>query len=177
MPMRKLTVLVTTGLLLGGSSIAAPAASAHHDHHKDFSLTGEFTDFEKQDHGEDGPSEGDRYLFDFDLFDEGHDAGNGDGDCVLTDVGSREDGRHRDFTAKCRVVLKLDDGDLKLAGKVTRGDFRDGEITLPIVDGTDQFDQADGEVTFKPADHHDRMSHDHGDHHHDQNFQVDVNLD
>jgi hypothetical protein len=172
--MRKLSALVTAGLMLGASPLAAPAASAHHDHGKDFSLTGEFTDFKKKDNGKEGPSKGDRYLFEFNLFDDGHDAGKGDGDCLLTEVGERDNGRHRDFTSKCKVVLKLDDGDLKLEGKVTRDDFRDGEIRLPIVDGTDQFDRADGEVIFKPADHHDRQSHDRG--HHDHEFQVDVNL-
>jgi hypothetical protein len=178
--MRRLAVLVTTGLMLGGSSIAAPPASAHHDHHKDFSLTGRFTDFDKEDHGQDGPRKGDRYTFGFDLLDDGHDAGNGDGDCVLTEVGDKHDdnhdGRGRDFTARCNVVLKLDDGDLELEGKVTRDDFRDGEVTLPIVDGTDEFDGADGDVTFKPADdHHDRKSHHRG--HDDHEFKVDVNLD
>jgi hypothetical protein len=174
MLMRKLAVVITTGLMLGGGFISAPSAFARHGHDKHFSLIGRFTDFDRDDRGRDGPSEGDKYSFKFDLFDYDHDwddAGRGDGDCVLTEV-DRHGGRHGDFTAKCKVVLKLDDGDLKLEDKVDRGDFRDGEVTLRVVDGTDDYRDPDGDVTFKfDGGQHDGRGHD------DHKFRVDVDLD
>src|SRR5918996_1058970 len=118
-PVRKVTALVASGLLLGGVIVASPAAWANGL--DDFELTGEFTDFDGDDNGRDGPSEGDTFDFKMDLFDEdGDEAGDGDGTCELTDV-NRED---REFTADCSATFNLDDGDLEMEGEVTDEDFR-----------------------------------------------------
>ena len=144
--MRRLTALVASGILLGGVVVASPAAWADHGL-KDFELTGEFTDFEGDDNGRRGPSEGDRFDFEMDLFDDdGDDAGDGDGTCRLTEV----DRRHRDFTADCSATFRLDDGDLEMEGEVTDEDFRKRKVVLDITGGSDKYDDADGTVTFRP---------------------------
>ena len=155
--MRKLAALVASGLLLGGVIVASPAAWAHGL--DDFELTGEFTDFEGDDNGRDGPSEGDTFDFKMDLFDEdGDEAGDGDGTCELTDVNRKD----HEFTAECSATFNLDDGDLDMEGEVTDEDFRNREVVLDITGGSGDYGDADGTVTFTPA--HDRGGR-HGHHH------------
>jgi allene oxide cyclase-like protein len=157
----------TSGRLLGGVVVASPAAWAHqHDSNglDDFKLTGEFTDFEKDDTGKKGPSEGDTFTIAMDLTDEdGDEAGDGESTCELT----RVDRQAHEFTADCEGIFHLDDGDLEMAGEVTDEDFKNKEVTQDITGGTDAYEDAGGTVTFTPAD-------DHGDgngggHHHAQN--------
>lgn len=156
--MRKLTALVASATLLGGVLVASPAAWADDD--DDFTLTGEFTDFDRD--GDGRPDEGDEFSFEFDLYDDdGDDAGDGDGTCELTEV----DRRDREFTADCEVVFDLDDGELEMEGEVTEEDFKDGKIVLDVVDGTDDYDDAKGEATFRSARGHHDHDRDHGRHH------------
>lgn len=159
--MRRLTAVVASGLLLGGFVVASPAAWAG-DSNDDFDLIGEFTDFDGDDTGRNGPSEGDEFSIEMDLFEtDWDDAGDGDGTCELTEVNRRD----REFTADCEGVFHLDDGDLEMEGEVTEDDFRDKEIVLDITGGTDDYEDADGTVTFTPRDDH----HGKGGHHHAQN--------
>ncbi len=162
--MRRLTAVVASGLLLGGVVVASPAAWAHHDGSNgldDFKLTGEFTDFDFDDTGEEGPSEGDTFTFAMDLTDEdGEEAGDGDGSCELTEV----DRDAHEFAADCESVFHLDNGDLEMSGEVTDEDFRNDEVTQDIDGGTDDFEDASGTVTFSRAEeegdggHHHAMS-------------------
>ena len=148
--MRRLTAVVASGILLGGVVMASPAAWADHSNGlDDFKLTGEFTDFDFDDTGKDGPSEGDTVTFAMDLFDEdGDEAGDGDGTCELTDVNRKE----HEFSADCESVFHLDDGDLEMEGEVTDEDFRNKEVTQDITGGSDDYKKASGTVTFTPAD-------------------------
>lgn len=149
--MRRLTAVVASGILLGGVMMTSPAAWAHSGSNglDDFKLTGEFTDFDFDDTGKDGPSKGDTVTFAMDLFDEdGDEAGDGDGTCELTDVNRSE----HEFSADCESVFHLHDGDLEMEGEVTDEDFRNKEVTQDITGGTDDYDDADGTVTFTPAD-------------------------
>jgi hypothetical protein len=152
-----LTAVVAAGVLFGGVLVGSPAAWAHHSGDlDDFKLTGEFTDFDYDDNGKDGPSKGDVVTFAMDLTDEdGDEAGDGDGTCELTKV----DREAHEFTADCESVFHLDAGDLEMSGEVTDEDFRNGEVTQDIDGGTDDYDEASGTVTFTKAD-------DHGDGHH-----------
>jgi len=148
---RRLTAVVASGILLGGVVMTSPAAWAHSGSNglDDFKLAGEFTDFDFDDTGKDGPSKGDTVTFAMDLFDEdGDEAGDGDGTCELTDVNRGE----HEFSADCESVFHLDDGDLEMEGEVTDEDFRNKEVTQDITGGTDDYDDADGTVTFTPAD-------------------------
>lgn len=145
--MRKPTGIVASALLLGGVVVASPAAWAGSD--DDFTLTGEFTDFDRKGHGH--PSEGDEFSFAFDLFEtDGDDAGDGDGTCELTEL----DRRHREFAADCEVVFELDHGDLEMEGEVTDEDFEEGKVVLDVVGGTGDYEDAEGKATFRPARHH-----------------------
>jgi hypothetical protein len=161
---RRLTAVVASGLLLSGVVMASPAAWAHQHESNgldDFKLTGEFTDFDFDDTGEDGPSEGDTVTFAMDLVDEdGDEAGDGDGTCELTEV----DRDAHEFTADCEGVFHLDDGDLEMEGEVTDEDFKNEEVTQDITGGTDAYEDAGGTVTFTPAEE-DGESHSHGNHH------------
>lgn len=149
--MRRLTAVVASGLLLGGVVMTSPAAWAHSHSNglDDFKLTGEFTDFDFDDTGKEGPSEGDTVTFAMDLFDEdGDEAGDGDGTCELTEVDRSE----HEFSADCESVFHLDDGDLEMEGEVTDEDFKNEEVTQDITGGSDDYDDASGTVTFTPAD-------------------------
>ncbi len=177
-PKRKFTALVV--LALGGGVIYSPAAWANsgHDHDR-FKLTADITDVEKDDNGKDGPSEGDVYTLEFDLSDHDGDAGDGDGTCELVKV----DRQDREFEADCEGTLDLDDGKLELEGTITDDDFDDRKVVLEVVDGTGDYEDAEGTATFEPAgDHHDRDRH--GDYHgnHDgrdngPDFKIEVDLD
>ncbi len=182
--MRRLTAVVAAGVLFGGVLVGSPAAWAHHSGDlDDFKLTGEFTDFDYDDNGKDGPSKGDVVTFAMDLTDEdGDEAGDGDGTCELTKV----DREAREFTADCESVFHLDAGDLEMSGEVTDEDFRNGEVTQDIDGGTDDYDEASGTVTFTKADddgdgHHHASGaggrhggHGHGGHGH---HKVDIDVD
>lgn len=56
-------------------------------------------------------------------------------------------GRHREFTADCEVVFDLDDGKLQMEGEVTGEDFKRGKVVLDVVDGTGDYDDAEGKTT------------------------------
>ncbi len=148
--MRRLTAVVASGLLLGGVLVASPAAWADHANGlEDFNLTGEFTDFEKDDTGKKGPSKGDTFTVTMDLFDEdGEEAGEGESTCEATHV----DRDAHEFTADCEGVFRLADGKLKMSGEVTQDDFKNREIVLDIDGGTRDYKEAAGTVTFTPAD-------------------------
>jgi allene oxide cyclase-like protein len=142
--------------------VASPPAWAHHSGGlDDFKLTGEFTDFDYEDNGKDGPSKGDVVTFAMDLTDEeGDEAGDGDGTCELTKV----DRAAHEFSADCESVFHLDAGDLEMSGEVTDEDFRNKEVTEDIDGGTDDYEDASGTVTFTKAEddgdggHHHAMS-------------------
>jgi hypothetical protein len=172
--------------------MTSPAAWAHSHSNglDDFKLTGEFTDFDFDDTGKEGPSEGDTVTFAMDLFDEdGDEAGDGDGTCELTEVDRSE----HEFSADCESVFHLDDGDLEMDGEVTDEDFKNEEVTQDITGGSDDYDDASGTVTFTPADddgegghHHAHSSgysarnagHGHGGHGHGHgNHKVDIDVD
>jgi hypothetical protein len=158
--MGKLAALVTSALVLVGLQVAAPVAGADDKKtdKEDFTLLARITDFDKDDRGRDGPSRGDRFSWKADLEDEdGDDAGDAAGACVLTEVGDR-DGRRRDFSARCRAIFDLDDGRLRVAGEVTDEDFRDGDVRLPVTGGTGEYRDAEGDATFERMndDGHDR---------------------
>lgn len=163
--MRRLTAVVASGLLVGGFVVAAPGAWADHGSsgggNEDFDLTGEFTDFQKDDQGDEGPSEGDTFTVKMDLFDEhGDEAGDGEGTCEATKV----DKEAHDFAADCEGVFHLDGGDLAHSGEITDEDFKNGEIVMDI-DGdasTGDFEGSSGTVTFSRPEGH---GHGDGGHH------------
>jgi hypothetical protein len=153
--MRKLAVVVASALL--GGLVGAPSAMAGDD--EDFTLTGRFTEFDREDNGDRGWSEGDEVDFAFDLFDGRDDAGDGDGTCVITKL-DRDD---REFAADCDVTFDLEDGDtLDMEGEVTDDDFREGEVVLDVVGGSGDYDDASGKATFSGDRHGRRGGHSHG---------------
>lgn len=152
--MRKLAIVVTSALL--GGLVGAPSALAGED--DDFTLSGRFTEFDREDNGDRGWSEGDEVDFAFDLFDGRDDAGDGDGTCVITEL----DRGKRDFAADCDVTFDLEDGDtLDMEGEVTDEDFREGEVVLDVVGGSGDYDDASGKATFTGSGHR-RGGHAHG---------------
>ncbi|MGH8999174.1 MAG: allene oxide cyclase barrel-like domain-containing protein [Acidimicrobiia bacterium] len=155
--MRKLAVIAVSAVL--GGLVASPTALANHGHDRDsddnFTLTGNFTDFDAEDNGRRGWSEGDKIDFEFDLYDRRDFAGDGDGTCKVKDV-DRDD---HEFTADCDVTFDLDDGTLDMEGEVTERDFHRGRIKLDVVDGSGDYDDADGTATFSGGDRH-RYDHD-----------------
>lgn len=165
MRIRKLAVVVVSGVTLGGLTAGSPAAWAHEAHSEanhdgdDFTVFGRFTDFDRQDNGEEGWSEGDEVSFAYDLFQRGEgQVGDGDGTCVITQL----DKDDHEFEADCDGAFDLDDGRLDLEGTVSDDDFRDGSIELDVVDGTGDYEDAAGTVTFSRAGE----KHDGGGHHH-----------
>ena len=153
--MRKLVVAFTSVLVLGGFAMTSPAAWANHDL-DDFTVYAKITDFDKEDNGKEGWSKGDKVSFEADLYESRRErAGDAAGTCELLEINRDDD----EFEAKCRVVLDLDDGELKVGGTIDEDDFDGGELTLPITGGTGDYEDADGDVTFEPLRYH---GHGHG---------------
>lgn len=176
---RKLSAIVFSGVVIGGGFIVPSAASAHSGDGDHFTLAADITNVDREDNGKSGPSKGDVYSFEYDLSDHhGDDAGTGDSTCELI----KADRDKHEFEADCEGTLDLDDGKLELSGTVTDEDFKDGKLVFDVVDGTDDFEDAEGTATFTSAgdhkDHH--ASHaDHDDDRHDDgpDFKIKVDLD
>jgi len=157
---RKLGVLVASGIALGSMVVASPArADDRHDRHyrydrydrydnrRDFTLGVKIVDRDADDRGRRGPSKGDRWSVAFDLVDYRNRVGSGVADCVVTEIRHRD---WRDSKSRCDVVFRLPDGDLRMRGTIDGDDFDDGHATLPIVGGSGQFRNADGKTVFRP---------------------------
>jgi hypothetical protein len=159
--MRKLGVLVASGLTVGSMLLASPAAWANDYRHRDndryrrteysydrhFTLGVKVVDTDADDRGRRGPSRGDRWSVAFNLLDARNRVGNGVADCVVTSIQHRE---WRTSKSRCDVTFRLPDGDLRMAGTIDGDDFDDGHATLPVVGGTGQFRGADGKTVFRP---------------------------
>ena len=158
--MRKLGVLVASGIALGSMVLSSPAAWADNDHHRGrydraryddgrrFSLGVRIVDHDADDRGRRGPSRGDRWSVEFNLLDYRNRVGNGFADCVVKEI------RHRDWRtskSRCNVVFRLPDGDLRMDGTIDGDDFDDGHATLPITGGSGEFRNADGKTVFRPT--------------------------
>lgn len=130
----------------------------------DFELVLDFTDVDEDDHGKDGPSDGDEIDFEADLLDEDdEDAGTAEGDCELDDVEADDD-----YSIKCTITFELDDGDIEVKGTADQDDLDDNLFKLSIEDGTDDYEDAEGKVKLEMK-HHDEDDHpmfrDHDGHH------------
>jgi hypothetical protein len=119
--MRKLGVLVASGLTVGSMLLASPAAWANDYRHRDndryrragysydrhFTLGVKVVDTDADDRGRRGPSRGDRWSVAFNLVDGRNRVGNGVADCVVTSI------QHRDWRtskSRCDVTFRLPDG-------------------------------------------------------------------
>jgi hypothetical protein len=159
--MRKLAVAAASVLLLVGTT--APAAWA--DHPGDtLEVIAKFTEFDKKDVGDKGPSEGDVVSFAYKLFKSAGDhefdkAGHGGGGCVLTEVDIDE----HVFDSACKAVFALEDGKIVTVGTVSHEDLEDGKISMPIVAGTHDYADAEGKAVIEFLDHgKDGKGHPHG---------------
>jgi hypothetical protein len=168
---RKLGVLVASGIALGSMVLASPVASAadghrdrddryrRHDYRYDrydhnrydndrrFTLGVKIVDNDSDDRGRRGPSKGDRWSVAFNLLDYRNRVGDGSADCVVKEI------RHRDWRtskSRCNVVFRLPEGELRMDGTIDGDDFDDGHATLPIVGGSGEFRNADGKTVFRP---------------------------
>ncbi|MGH2720692.1 MAG: hypothetical protein ACRDJO_03695 [Actinomycetota bacterium] len=149
--MRRLAVAAAAVLTLVGT--AAPAAWA--DHPGDtLEVVAKFTDFDKKDLGDEGPSEGDVISFGYTLYKSTGDhefekAGHGGGGCLLTEVDVEE----HVFESACKAVFALEEGKIVTVGTVSHGDLEDGKISVPIVAGTDDYADAEGKVVIEFVHH------------------------
>jgi hypothetical protein len=166
---RKLGVLVASGIAFGGLVLTSPAAWAN-DRHRDrdsryeryerhdyryqrydsgrhFTLGVKVVDADSDDRGRRGPSKGDRWSVAFNLLDYRQRVGNGFADCVVKSVKHRE---WRDSSSHCDIVFHLPDGDLRMAGSIEGDDFDDGHATFPVQGGSGEFRGADGKTVFRP---------------------------
>jgi hypothetical protein len=172
---RKLGVLVASGIVLGSMVLTSVAAFGNDGRHGDrdhryrrhgyrydrhdyyrydrydsgrrFSLGVRIVDNDADDRGRRGPSRGDRWSVAFNLVDYRNRVGDGFADCVVKEI------RHRDWRtskSRCHVVFRLPDGELRMDGTIDGDDFDDGHATLPIVGGSGEFRHADGKTVFRP---------------------------
>lgn len=168
---RKLGVLVASGITLGSMVLATPAVFAsdgrgrdrdryerndnRYDRHgygygpgRRFDLGVRIVDRDADDRGRRGPSRGDRWAVEFNLVDYRSRVGSGVADCRVT----RANGRSwRGTKSHCDVLFRLPDGDLRMAGTIDGDDFDDGHATLPIRGGSGEFRGADGKTVFRPG--------------------------
>ena len=172
--MRKLGVLVASGIALGSLVLTSTVASAddrrdrddryrrhgyrydqydrhdynRYDHDRRFSLALKIIDHDADDRGRRGVSRGDRWSVAFRLLDYRSRVGDGVADCRVTSARSRH---WRDSKSHCDVLFRLPDGDLRMVGTIDGDDFDDGHATLPIRGGSGEFRDADGKTVFRPA--------------------------
>jgi hypothetical protein len=150
---RKLGVLVASGIAMGSMMLASPAAWAngygHHDHYDrgHFTLGVKIVDSNADDRGRRGPSRGDRWSVAFNLVDWHNRVGDGVADCVVTSIHDRN---WRTSKSHCDVVFHLPDGNLRMDGTVDGDDFDDGHATLPVTGGSGDFRDAHGKTVFRP---------------------------
>ena len=166
---RKLGVLVASGITLGSMVLASPAVWANDGRHRDrhhrydrhdynrynrhgyghdrrFNLGVRIVDRDADDRGRRGPSRGDRWSLEFNLVDYRSRVGNGVADCRVTKANGRS---WRGTKSHCDVLFRLPDGDLRMAGTIDGDDFDDGHATLPIKGGSGEFRGADGKTVFR----------------------------
>jgi hypothetical protein len=63
---------------------------------------------------------------------------------------TKANGRNwRGTKSHCDIVFRLPDGDLRMAGTVDGDDFDDGHATLPVRGGSGEFRGADGKTVFR----------------------------
>ena len=177
--MRKLGVLVASGIALGSMVLASPVASAddrHRDRDDRYRRHGyryDRHDYDRHDYGRRGRHDDRRFtlgvrIVDHDADDRGR-RGPSRGDrwsvaFNLLDYRNRvgngfadcrvtsAHGRNwRGSKSHCDVVFRLPDGDLRMAGTVDGDDFDDGHATLPIRGGSGEFRHADGKTVFRPS--------------------------
>ena len=175
--MRKLGVLVASGIVLGSMVLTSVAAWGDDDRHRNrdrddryrrhgyrydrhdynrhdrydhgrrFSLGVKIVDHDADDRGHRGASRGDRWSVAFNLLDYRNRVGDGWADCVVKEI------RHRDWRtskSRCYIVFRLPDGELRMDGTIDGDDFNDGHATVPIVGGSGEFRNADGRTVFRP---------------------------
>jgi len=153
--MRKLAAVVTSGIVLG--ALVVPGAAWGHGDFEDFTVYAKITDFDREDNGHEGFSEGDKITVTADLYDESREqVGDSKGVCEVVEF----DKEAEEFEADCKILLDLEDGKLKMAGTITHDDFVEHDVRLPIEGGTDEYDGAHGEATFERLRYH--ASHDGG---------------
>jgi hypothetical protein len=158
---RKLGVLVASGLVVGSMIVASPAAFANDYRHRDyrydrhdygadrhFTVGVKVVDTDSEDRGRRGPSRGDRWSVTFNLVDWRNRVGDGVSDCVVTSIHDRN---WRTSKSRCDVVFHLPDGDLRMAGTIDGDDFDDGHATLPVSGGSGEFRGARGKTVFRPG--------------------------
>jgi hypothetical protein len=175
--MRKLGVLIASGIAVGSMVLASPGIADandnrhrggddryrrhdnrydrhdYRDHRYDrgygrhFTLGVKIVDRDADDRGRRGVSRGDRWALEFNLVDYRSRVGTGVADCRVTQARNRN---WRDSKSHCDVVFRLADGDLRMAGTIDGDDFDDGHATLPIRGGSGEFRGADGKTVFRP---------------------------
>ncbi|TMK39975.1 MAG: hypothetical protein E6G66_17590 [Actinobacteria bacterium] len=159
--MRKLGLLVASGIAVGSMVLASPAAWANDYRHRDrddrrsdysygrhFTLGVRIVDTDSDDRGRRGPSRGDWWSVTFNLLDYRNRVGDGFANCVVTSIRHRD---WRDSKSRCNVAFRLPDGELRMDGTIDGDDFDDGHATLPISGGSGQFRGADGKTVFRPT--------------------------
>jgi hypothetical protein len=164
---RKLGVLVASGIALGGLVLASPATAddryrdrddryrrhnnrydqGRYHNNRRFDLGVRIVDHDADDRGRRGVSRGDRWSVQFNLVDHRSRVGNGWGDCKVTQARNRN---WRDSKSHCDITFRLPDGDLRMAGTIDGDDFNDGHATVPIRGGSGEFRGADGKTVFRP---------------------------
>ncbi len=99
------------------------------------------------DTGRNGPSVGDRYVFSERLFNEDNKrVGILAATCDVTYVNRSSSGRVKNVLTQCTGTFRLDDGQITVAGTITR---TANSAVLAVTGGTGRYDDAQGEVALK----------------------------
>ncbi len=136
--------LVSLVLLLGGaaSAIAQDVATPITENQSVISFTERNTSEVVVDHGDDGPSVGDRYIYRNPLVDDaGEEIGYSSGSC---DVVAVEAGADQHYV--CYFVISLADGDIITMGEES---LYDASATLAVIGGTGIYTGATGVSTYE----------------------------
>jgi hypothetical protein len=139
-------------LLLAVASVPLALAGGGADRHDDdgdvriIHLTTTVLQETDLDLGEEGLSQGDRFVFSDDVFLDGEKVGTDGGECVIVlfTPGPDPAGDPEALTAQCVATVSLPDGQITAQGLV---DFtQTGPFTIAITGGTGKYRTAHGEV-------------------------------
>ncbi len=149
---RKLILGTVLALLVVAASVPLALAGGDAKHHDDdgdvriIDLTTTLIQDTDLDLGDEGLSQGDRFVFSDEVFFEDEKVGVDGGECVIVlfTPGPDPDAEPEALTAQCVATVSLPDGQITAQGLV---DFTEtGAFTIAITGGTGKYRTAHGEV-------------------------------
>ena len=137
---------IALALIVGNLTLtsATASSSSSNDHRTTLHLVSNTVDFADLDFNETGPSLGDQFVFNDNLFQNGKRVGEDHGSCTLVRITGT--GASSEFTVVCHVTLVLAGGQITAQGALTFTGEGPQTNTIAITGGTGAYQTAHGQV-------------------------------